>query len=270
MFFSERVSHSLPKVRKPNKFRNFIARLILVPDYGIVWGILTFINKEVRKAVEEAEFVISSSPPESSHFIAYKLAKKYNKFLVTDMRDGWLDDPLKVILQENCFRKFIELKLEGKILNYSSKIFVSSPVWYKLLLDRYKDFSNKLSVLTNAYPRNYEELSFVSRKSTDKLILLYLGKLTASRESQKINFILEPLLRIFKFIRLDYEIHFVGRFIEEDYLDLSKVVKKYPECTNKIKFFDEIPRLQIFEEMNKANGLLLLCISKSSNTRKVL
>jgi hypothetical protein len=263
-YFREDKNINNIKIKKLKKIIRFIFRKLWIPDNGIMWSLRIFYNKKVRSLIADSDYVISTSPPESSHLGAFLLARKYNKKLLIDLRDGWLDDPLRKNLRRESIRKQIEKYIESKIINYSFRIFVSSNVWKDLLVSRYEKFNSKIFVLTNAYSTGYEKLLNESINiENNKPVLLYLGRLTASRSTQKIEYLLEPILKYSKIKNRKFSIKFIGKLVKKDFDGINFVSAKY-EVEKDIIVQDPIEKSKISEELSKADGLLLLCISKAS------
>lgn len=268
-FKKTKLSANEKKVRNPNKFRRFLAYFLFNPDPGIVWGWRAIKNSNVRNAIKNVDVVISSSPPESPHVVAYKLAKKNKKILIVDMRDGWLDDPLKSILKNSRIRKFREGILEKKILFYASKIFVTSEIWKDQLCSRYRSLENTVTVLTNGYPLAQTEFKSKQVGINKNLNLLYLGRFFDSRDTQKVSALLEPLLIGLSDIDAKGTISLIGKLVKEDYAELSRIKVSNKKGAWHIKTNLPVPKNKVKDELSKANGLLLLCISKSAIPSKV-
>lgn len=112
--------------RKPNKLRRLIAFYILSPDLGIIWAKKVAKHKFINSFCQGATKILSSSPPESSHWLGSVLAKKFNAKLIIDLRNGWLDEPLKISLQYSPWQRWCEGLLEKKVLSHAKTIFVTS------------------------------------------------------------------------------------------------------------------------------------------------
>lgn len=264
IYKEERNSSSIQIKKKKNKLRAFIANLIFLPDRGIVWGWRVYFNEVVREKIKDIDFILISSPPESPAVSAYRLAKKFRKKLVVDLRDGWMDDPLRPELINNKIRSFREKQIEKRVLTFAHKIFVTSNTWKTKLTERYGYLKDKIIVVTNTYPPNHKSFAEQFNKDNNKLVFLYLGRLSASRKTQRIENILYPLLEYSENNDEKFEIRFVGHLVEEDLIGLNKSTKKFPQSTAEVVIRDEVPKLKIVDELKEASGLLLLCISKAA------
>ena len=104
------------KPRKPNKMRRFLAYVMLNPDPSIVWARRAVTHSLVEKLAGETVCVMSSGPPDSSHVAASRIAERFGARFIADMRDGWLDDPLKPLLQKYRLQRWREGILERRVL----------------------------------------------------------------------------------------------------------------------------------------------------------
>ncbi len=248
---------------------NFFSYYFVIPDQYIF-----FAKKISHQIIEEIskvkyEFILSSSPQNSSHIAAYNLAKKLNIPLITDFRDGWIDEPLRKITEQWKWRNKIERKMEGKIVDYSKIIFVSSPKWKELMSSRYKN-SAKITVLTNAYPSFVFSDIYKNNKaiknSKKTIKIIYTGNFTVFR---KVNLLLEPVFSYCSKTNKKVEFTLMGKFRKKDHLEL-KHWKQLAKNTNlKIIVKKFIPRKEMFEELFKNDGLVLLSASYGAIPSKI-
>ena len=108
----------------------FILILKFLPiDEFYFWSIKILKIKGLNELLKNAKLIISSSPPNSAHIAAYKISKKYSIPFLTDLRDGWMDEPLKPKLD-----KIIPLR--KKEINWEKKVFVSPKAISSFLFPR--------------------------------------------------------------------------------------------------------------------------------------
>ena len=115
--------------RKPNKVRRFLAYVVFNPDPSIVWARRVVNHPLVKEYAGNTVCVMSSGPPDSSHIAASRLAERFGAKFIADMRDGWLDEPLKPLLRKYKFQQMREGRLEKRILSQADRIVVTSEVW---------------------------------------------------------------------------------------------------------------------------------------------
>jgi hypothetical protein len=138
--------------RKPNKLRRALAYWLFNPDPAVVWAKAAARHPKVVAATQGARFILSSSPPDSAHVGAWMLSKQTGVQHIMDMRDGWLDEPLKPLLHTSALRRWLEERLESRIAHHAKAIQVTSDVWKELFDARYPHLTHKVYVLTNGYP----------------------------------------------------------------------------------------------------------------------
>lgn len=257
--------------RRPNRLRRWVATTLFNPDPGIVWSRTAASNRDVLHAGAGAAFVISSSPPESAHVGAARLARSLNAKFVLDMRDGWLDEPLKPLLRSSRIRRWIEGSLEKSLLRQAHRIFVTSTGWKRMLEERVPSVGEKVAVLTNGYPPHGSSASHdkVARSSTAPLRLIHAGRFTGSRLTQKPGFLLEPLSMGLDGGDAGGIVTLLG---DLEGADLDEVRQWQPVFESKkwtIEVRSAVPRDEMMLILGQADGLLLLSASQAAIPSKL-
>lgn len=255
-------------VRKENNYRRFIAYLFLIPDPLIFWVLKAARNNAVAKAVKDAQFVISSSPPEASHILAYKISKMTKSKLVIDLRDGWIDEPLKDVLKLPV-RKSLEKYIEKKILSKSDRIFVTSEKWKKLLINRIAGLEQKVTVLTNGYPPKFSMDTLNIPKADNSILLIHAGRFKAGRRTHDINLLLKPLFSHIRSGSIIGKILLLGDLIPEEISEIELWKKKFDQFNWKLSSQKSVTRSEMLKLLQKADGLLLLSASEAPIPSKV-
>ena len=261
--------YSLPQ-RRPNRLRRMMSYLLLCPDPTIVWAIRATLHPMVLKEGKGVDSVIASSPPESAHIGAYLIAKRLHADLIVDMRDGWLDEPLKPLLQSSRFRQKIEGYLEKCILQEAKHIFVTSEVW-KSLLEKRLPFTKKITtVLTNAFPKSYEpEIAVRKQKKSDgEVILAHTGRFSGSRDSQKPKLLLESLFQSIDSL-LKGKILILGNLNKEDIDEINAFKSMFGTKGWMIEIRNALPRNEMMKVLYESDGLLLLSASQAAIPSKL-
>lgn len=163
--------------RRPSALRRWMAYALLLPDPSIVWARRVLAHPVVRHTARTVNVVMSSSPPEAAFIACAKLSSRYGIPFWMDMRDGWLDEPLKPLLRSSAIQRWRERKQEAYCLSQASVVSVTSPQWAEMLMKRYPQFSDKLHVVTNAAPESVA----TPLKTDSSLRFCYAGRLTSSR-----------------------------------------------------------------------------------------
>ena len=246
---------------------NTLFSILSIPDANRLWARKVLKQQLVKDNIEDINFVISSSPPHSSHIVALNISKKLNIPLIVDLRDGWLDDPLHPSIKRWKIREKLEKKWEMRILKHAGQIFVTSEIWKELLLNRLKLNQSKTKVLTNAYPLYNFKSSPTSSSIENKhrtLRLLHTGKFMGSRHSNRVELLLDPLFNSLKNNSKKIEIILLGDFRRKDINALNQWENNFVGSNYKIVQKERIPRSKMFEEISLVDGLLLLAASKAS------
>lgn len=265
------VDNAPTKTRKPNKLRRIFAYWLFNPDPGIIWSRAATSNPVVLEHGQGASFVISSSPPESTHIGAAALAEKLKTKLIVDMRDGWLDEPLKPLLRDSKLQKWREGRLEKATLLQADKILVTSPVWKSLLGERLPFTQDKTVVLTNGYPPTglFSLKQTQSRSKNDPIRLIHAGRFTGSRLSQKVSYLLEPLLLGLGHSVTQGIVTLLGRLESVDLKEITRWQSQFKAKGWAIEVKDAVPRDEMMALLHQADGLLLLSASQAAIPSKL-
>lgn len=261
---SDKVSKPL-RTRKPNRLRRLLAYLLFNPDPTVLWSKSAARHPWVLDAAKGVDFILSSSPPESAHVGALLLSQRTGVPLVMDMRDGWLDEPLKPLLHSSAFRRWLEGRIEAQILSHASVILVTSDIWRELLMSRYDFVAGKISILTNGYPATNSQ----SHMGVSENLFIHAGRFTGSRQTQKPEILLNCLL---SGIQKGMPGSCVKLYGDLDANELESIL------TYQKQFFDKgwsldcpgpISRAEVLAKINNARGLLLLSASKAAIPSKL-
>lgn len=256
--------------RKPNKLRRALAYWLFNPDPTVVWAKAAARHPKVLQAMEGASFILSSSPPESAHVGAWMLSQKTGVPHIMDMRDGWLDEPLKPLLLTSAMRRWQERRVESRIAKDAKAIQVTSDVWKELFDARYPQLAHKVHVLTNGYPQNIPVVQARKPKGADEeYLLIHAGRFTGSRLSHTADILLKPLLHQLTLQPCKGIIKMYGGLS----VDEVESIEAFQSAFNAIGWRLECPgavlRSQMLEIMNDADGLLLLSASNAALPSKM-
>lgn len=249
------------RVRRPPWILRFLGHHLLLPEPGVVWARRAARHPLVVQRAAGARWVLSSSPPESAHVAAWLLARRVRAALVIDFRDGWIDEPLRPLLQRSAVRRWREARVERRILRSARVIFVSSPGWQDMLIRRRPDTIERTVVLTNGCPTNMAPAVHRSDGAAP-LTLLYAGQFTASRSTQRAGRLLRPLADL----TLDRpgRIRILGRLTDADYADIDECASALAKAGWRIEVVPAVEREEALRQMSTSDGLLLLCLAHAA------
>jgi|GEM_PF-683326 len=265
------VGHGRPAgggTRVPRFVRQWGSRALsalLAPDNEVLWARRVARHPLVLDTT--ASFVISSNPPESSHIAAARLADRLGARLVVDMRDGWLDLPLRTQLAASRLRQMREARLEASILRRAQVIFVTSPQWRALLLGRLPELAGKVTLLTNGYLDRDAAAAAQPRGpsgSPRPLTLVHAGRFTGSRPGRRARLLLAPLLDGLRDGGCGGTVQLLGDLAQADLDDVAALRAGYAACGWNLAAEPGVPRAQLMQRLRASGGLLLLALSEAT------
>lgn len=256
--------------RKPSKLRRAVANWLFNPDPAVVWAKAAARHPKVIEAVKGASLILSSSPPDSVHVGAWMLSEKTGVPMIMDMRDGWLDEPLKPLLNTSAFRRWREGRLESRIAKHAKVIQVTSDVWKELFDTRYPYLAAKVHVLTNGYPTQMPlQIRNAEREIKKEFILIYAGQFTHSQKARLPELLMAPLLKNLALKPSEGVIRFYGNLSNEEVECIQSFEKQFMKINWRIEFHGMVPRIEMLAAMQQADGLLLLSASHAAIPSKL-
>lgn len=258
------------KRRTPNSFRRWLAYFLLNPDLHIVWSYAVLRSEEVAKIAKECDFLLATSPPESAFHAASTLSDRYNGKFIMDMRDGWLDEPMKPLLRNFGLQKFREGRLEKRYVNRATYISVTSDNWKELLSKRYPDVKSKIIVIPNTYPEFSGEAPVSVTKGeqlqdeTGSYTLVHAGRLSSSRPERNADFLLNEIIHHIDRHKDTFHINFVGNLEQHELNCLGFWRQKFYNNGSDLNHINQVPRDQALKMLSEADGLLMISNSYAS------
>lgn len=249
------------------KWLKALGHRLLTPDPSILWAQRAANHPRVKQLVQDAAFILSSSPPESPHVGASHLSKKYAIPHIVDMRDGWLDEPLKPLLKTSALRRWQEGRLEQRILAHASAILVTSPVWQQHLCHRFPAFSGKTCEITNGYPLN--QPASKPPAQNQPLVLMHTGRFSASDSRRTPEALLLPLLKALQNSPSQGQIRLIGALSQEENTRIDNLTAEFARHSWHILRSGNIPRDTMLQELAQAHGLLLVSSSHAALPSKL-
>ena len=94
-----------------------IRRLVYWPDADMRWALRTANAIELATREDERpNWIITSSPPESAHLAGALLKRRTGIRWMAELRDSWIDEPLREELRHSRARRFFERGIARKLL----------------------------------------------------------------------------------------------------------------------------------------------------------
>ena len=255
--------------RKPNSLRRRISYQIFNPDPTIVWARKLARDTELLRRLDGTTHIIASNPPESVHVGAAVLARRLGAAYVMDMRDGWLDEPLRSLLQTSPLRRWRESRLERRCVAVAQAIVVTSETWKRLLVHRYPGVEPKVHVITNAYPaRSSYAMGQQIRAASAGLRLIYAGRFYGSDPRRSPKVLLDPLVGALHRRISAGEILLPGDHGALDLDEIDGIGQQLPIGWS-IEAREPMPRSDLLRLLADASGLLMLTASQSQIPAKL-
>lgn len=258
--------------RKPNAFRRWLAYFLLNPDLHIVWARTVLKSSLVAKFAKECGYFLATSPPESAFHSANTLAARYNGKFIMDMRDGWLDEPMKPLLRSLGFQKYREGRLEKKLVNHATFITLTSQNWKELLVKRYPQIKSKVVVIPNTYPDVSIDTKgekgklhhIASKDGKESYTLVHAGRLSSSRPERNADFLLNEIIHHIDRHIDTFHINFIGNLEQHELNCLGFWKQKFHANGSDLNLIDQVPREQALNILSDADGLLMISNSYAS------
>lgn len=232
--------------RKPNALRRWLAYALLLPDPSIVWAKRVLAHPVVRHTARTCAAVMSSSPPEAAFLACAALSKRYGIPFWMDMRDGWLDEPLKPLLRTSAIQRWRERALESRCLAQAKVVTVTSSHWAEMLVERYPEHRSKVRVVTNAAPTSVG----IGMTNPAPIRLVYAGRLTSSRPERDTD----DLARVLSYLP-EHPFTIIGDLTPDEQADAA---------SRNWSLRASLTRAELLPELAKASGLVLLSTSMGS------
>lgn len=166
-------------------WKNISAKIIkynVIPDTRFYW--YPFALKSAKEIFnsEKIDLIFSSSPPQTNHIIAQKIADKYNLPWIADIRDPWSDvfwsRKSKYKLP---FLSKLDKWLESKTLAQAQVITTVTPQ----LMEKYKNDFGATSLIYNGYDGDYLSSNNIEKnKSHSEFRITYSGSMSYNQRTE--------------------------------------------------------------------------------------
>jgi glycosyltransferase involved in cell wall biosynthesis len=230
------------------KVLRFIRGNFFIPDPRKGWNKYAF-----RKACEiieseKIDHVITTSPPHSTQLIGLRLKKKYPGIKwVADLRDPWTDIYYYSMFYHTSPAKYIDSKLEKKVLSGADKIITVGRSLKELFSGKAEGLSGKIEVITNGYDE--DDFSGMGNINKGIFTISYIGTLSEAYPLKGFLYSVASLRQNGKRVKL----RFVGSVSPgRKNLILSNSV------TEDVEFIDYVDHSTAIKYMKESSALLLI------------
>lgn len=226
---SRTVTHEMPH-RAPgmwNQLKELLKVLVKEsPDSHLFWVPFAFLKGVSILLKEKVDLIYCSSPPHSSHIIAFLLAKCFRKPYVLDFRDPWFvaglprQSPTKKPSWVSKFETF----MKKAIVKKAAKVISATKGERDELRKEFPELKpDHFTFITNGYdPTDFGSVS-VGKKPSSKLILTHAGTIYSGRGGEFFE-ALNQLIRNHPGIQSRMQVQLLGE-IAYDYAETIRTLE---------------------------------------------
>jgi len=222
------------RTKKPifEKLYHIFYKLVDIVDRKFWWRNIAY--KKAKQIIDEKkiDIVVTRSVPISDHFVGLKLKQNFNIKWIAHFSDPWSLNPYNF---KNRFIKFIEQKLEKKIVLSADEISVTSIKTKELFLSLYLN----LKIKVNYHLFDKKLYPDIETKNS-KIVITHTGNIYGLRS-------IKPLIKFAKNID-NLEFRFYGK--------VDKKEQKIAPAN--FKFFGQVDYLTSLKVMKEADYLLII------------
>jgi len=230
--------------------KNAMRLWLLWPDPNIGWA------QDVVKAIGATnlslDWIMTTSPPESSHIAGARLSRSLGVPWLAEMRDTWVSMPHREVLERSKIRTFFERRMATKALSGASAITCVS----EAVMDEARKYCSPTTpeLVLPHFSVPIESTNETTSEPVHKLTkadlnIVHTGGFSLSDRRRKLEPLLEALTSL-KESRPELVFHIAGvlTLAEEELLAVTPLRIKYHGC---------LPLQQIYALQRQADGLLL-------------
>jgi glycosyltransferase involved in cell wall biosynthesis len=154
----------------------FARALLYFPDAYVGW--VPFASRAASQLIEgwRPDVILASSPPPTTLLAAHRVSSRHRIPWVADLRDLWVD---RHYYHQPGWRKYIEEKLERRVLSSAAGLVTVSSPWAETLRARFGKFA---SVVPNGFdPSDYPSHSEVPFRD-GRVEIVYTGLVYQGRQ----------------------------------------------------------------------------------------
>lgn len=189
------------------RLARWIRANLFVPDARIAW---TFpVVRQAKKLMSEykVDAIFSSSPPHSVQLAARRIANREGLPWIADFRDPWTDIYYYQDLNRGSLTKYIDARLEQKVLQSADGVITVSPELVRNL--RNKAPEQQFTQLPNGYDKS--DFAEDHQHSFSKFSLAYIGNLKANQNPTTLWEVLAENVQNEPGFARDFELQLTGK-----------------------------------------------------------
>jgi len=244
-------------------FKKFLSRWIVIPDDQIRWVVCSLFTAIRIVTKRKTGIIYSSSPPASSHILAYFVKLFTRTKWVMDLRDPWTLEPLNRELIRSKFRMAIDRFLERLCISFSDAVICNTEESLGAYSAMYPSNKDKFVVIPNGFDeeemkkaKEEEKEKSLIREARDHFIISHVGSFSryTDRPSVPIDFLraVRNLIDSGAVERDRIRVVFVGGLSNEEIAEVNTFT--LGEC---IQLMGQLPHHKALRVMIASNALLL-------------
>jgi len=136
--------------RRGNLFRRWVRRWLLIPDVFVGWSLLAARAAARRYRQSPFDLVVTSSPPESVHWIGWSVKRRFGVRWLADFRDGWTLEPHREEVRLPA-RRWLDRRLERAVVQTTDWVTVNTRPVAEDLLTRAPAKGGRIHVLPTGF-----------------------------------------------------------------------------------------------------------------------
>lgn len=234
------------------KFSRFVRGNFFIPDARKGWVKFAFNEAEKIIVREKIDLIITTGPPHSSHLIGLRLKKKFNIKWIADFRDPWTELFYNKLFYRTSLAKFIDHKLEQKVLNAADLILTIGPTMAQMLGKKISGKNRndqKVCYIFNGYDQEvFSKLK--KNKAKNIFVICHLGILS---DNQPVDGFIAAMKRLYNSNDINpqnVKLQLIGKIAPGILIKLSSDI---PEL--KLEIMDYLPHEEAMQHILNADLL---------------
>jgi glycosyltransferase involved in cell wall biosynthesis len=242
------------------------AAVVALPDVWIGWLPWALAAGKRIARRDPIDVVYSTSPPSTSHLIAWRLAARLHKPWVADFRDPWIEDPPEPGAPRGLLFRTVDKWLERKVIERCSHVITSTADLQDKIARRYPSQPReKFTTIPNGYDEaDFSQLPVISNPGPRYLSIVHAGSINEQFRDPR------PLFTALRAAadsgRLDIDrvrLRFLGSGPYADSPELHEAIHRL-RLSACVEFVPRLPYAHGLRELATADVLLLLQASEDT------
>jgi glycosyltransferase involved in cell wall biosynthesis len=225
-----------------------IGELFLVPDTYAGWVPFAVRAAESLCRAERFDIVYSTSPPDSSHLVAMKIARRAGIPWVADFRDPWINLHLRAA--PTALHRALHTRLE-RAVSHADLVLTTTAAHERMLLERYPWC--RVERIPNGYDEEDFERESDARPPRAPFTVTHCGMLTLGRSARPFLEGLVELRRRSPAIAADIRVVFIGARESS-----NEEWTRRLSLEGAIHFEDNLPHRECIARERQSHALLLI------------